>query len=79
MEAKKNMMRPIIQKPVINFIFVVNYYFDMWSRRLHTLQPLNNLISSKVKFKRTDIKHKELNKIKEVVVHNNVLAYSNPN
>ena len=51
----------------------------MWSRRLHTLQPLNNLISSKVKFKRTDIKHKELNKIKEVVVHNNVLAYSNPN
>ena len=42
------MKPPTYQKEVHQFIGVVNYYYGMWSRRSHTLEPLINITSIKV-------------------------------
>ena len=47
------MKTPTPQKHVQRFIGVVNYYRNMAPRRSHTLAPLTNIISNKVKFKWT--------------------------
>ena len=38
-------------KEVRQFLGVVNYYRNMWSRKSHTLSPLTNITSIGVNFK----------------------------
>ena len=57
------------------FIGLVNYYQDMWGKSLHILQPLTRLTSKEVKFKRNDAETKVFDKVKQIVVHNNLLDY----
>ena len=42
---------PTSQKEVRQFIGVVNYYCDMWTRSSHTFAPLTNIMTRKVKLK----------------------------
>ena len=51
MQAMKNMKPPTYQKEVHQFVGVLNYYRGIWARRSHTLAPLTNITSRKVKFK----------------------------
>ena len=53
---------------------LVNYYCDMWERRLNKLVPLAKLMSSKVKFKWTKIVARNIlsayhNFIKQIKIH----------
>ena len=49
-------MPPASGKGFSDFIGVVKYYYNMWAGQLHNLDPLTNLLFSKVKFKWTDVK-----------------------
>ena len=40
------------------------------------LQPLTRLMSNKVKFKWTDVEQKSFDEVKQMVAHNNLLAYT---
>ena len=51
----------------------------MWARRSHTLAPLNNITSSKVKFKWTKIEHDAFDEIKRIVEDKIILYYSDFN
>ena len=57
-EPINNMIPPNLRKGVRKFIALVNYYLNMWSKRLHTLAPLTMLASSKVEFTWTEVKKK---------------------
>ena len=63
------MTPPKNTKYVQAFIGVINYYRDMWDRRLHLLHPLTALTSPKVKFKWTDVEQKSYDEIKRTVAH----------
>ena len=63
------------QKKVCQFIDVINYYHNMWSRRSHMLAPLTNIHSSKVKFKWNRIKQDLFDEIKRIVVRDTLLDY----
>ena len=65
--SNKNMNPPISRKEVRKFIGLVNYYRDMWARWSHTLAPLTNITSNKVKFRWTKIKQDAFGKIKRIV------------
>ena len=47
----------------------------MWERRSRTLAPLTKITPSKVKFKWTKIKQYLFEVIKQIVDHDNLLAY----
>ena len=49
------MTPPNTQKLVHKYIGLLNYYHGIWAKHSHTLEPLNNVTSSKVKFKCTDV------------------------
>ena len=51
------------QKGVRKFIGSINEYLYMWSRRLYMLATLAKLLSSKVKFKWTEVKQNRSNKL----------------
>ena len=53
-EAIVNMTPPTRQKQMREFIGLVKYYREMWSKQSHLLNPLTELTSNKVKFKCTD-------------------------
>ena len=58
-------MTPPTTKNVFRkFIGLVNYYRDIWESQSNMLQPLTNLISSKVKLTWADIEYKAFNEIK---------------
>ena len=59
-ECITNMAPPTSQKEVQNFIGVINYYCDMWSRQSHTLAPLTKLSYIKRKIKWMQIKQDAL-------------------
>ena len=69
-----NNIPPTTKKEFFKFICLVKHYRDMWERHSHTLQPLDNLMPSKVKFKWEYFKQKIFYNIKEVVNWNNSLA-----
>ena len=48
----------------------------MWASRSHTLVPLTNIKSIKVRFKWTKIEQNTFNKIKRIVDHDTLLTYS---
>ena len=51
----------------------------MWSIRSHTLLPLTNITSSKVKFKWTQVEQDDFEEIKWIVACNNLLDYPDIN
>ena len=53
----------------------MNYYPDIWVRLSHTLVPLTNITSSKVKLKWTKIKQYALYEIKRIVTCDTLSAY----
>ena len=69
------MTSPIMKHQVRAFIVLINFYRYMWAIRLHLLQPLNALISDKVKFKWAAVEHKKFNDIKRIVASDNLLSY----
>ena len=69
-------MIPINNKKEVHaLIGLVNYYRDMWTRRLNLIQPLTALTSNKVKFKLIDAKQHTFDKIKQLVACNTLLIY----
>ena len=70
-----NMTPPTSTKHVRAFIGSVNYYRDMWARRLHLIQPLTALTSSKVRFKCSDVEQIVFDDIKKAVAHDTLLSY----
>ena len=69
------MMPPKTIKQVRVFVGLVNYYWDIWSKRSHLLQPLTALISNKVTFKWTDVEQNLLGKIKRIVARDTLSIY----
>ena len=69
------MKPPNYQKEVHQFIGVVNYYRNMWSRRSHMLAPLTNIKSSKVKCKCTKMEQDYFDGIKRIVARDDLLSY----
>ena len=63
------------QKEVFQFITVVNYYRNMCKRGSHTLAPLTNIMSNKVKFKWIKIKQYAFDEIKRILARDTLLAY----
>ena len=59
------------------FIGVVNYYRNMFSRKSHTLSPLTIITPNKVKFKWNKIKQHASDEIKWIVDRNTLLTYPN--
>ena len=47
--ARTNIEPPTSQNILQQFIDVVNYYWDMWPSRSHTLAPLTRITSNKKK------------------------------
>ena len=74
-----NMTPPKNTEEVRAFIFIVNYYRDMWSRRSYLLHPLTARTSNKVKFKWTDVEQKAFDDIKGAVAQDTSFAYPNFN
>ena len=73
-------MKPLIsQKEVCQFIGVVNYYRNMWTRRSHMFAPLTIITSNKVKFEWTKKEQDEFDEIKRIVARDNLLTYPNFN
>ena len=54
---------PTYRKEVRQFIIVVNFYRDMWARRLHMLATLTKITSSKVNSKWTKIEQDTFDEI----------------
>ena len=73
------MKPPTSLKEVQQFIGVVNYYCNMWSRCSHMIAPLTEIPSNKVKFKWTKIKQDDFDEIKWIVACNNLLTFTDLN
>ena len=42
---------------ILRFVGLMNYYRDMWRKRVNTLAPLTKPCSKKVKFKWNDVEN----------------------
>ena len=74
-ESITNIMAPNSNMGVNEFIWLINYYWYIWDKCSHTLQPLILLTSKNDFFKWTDVEQKAFDEIKLVVAHNSLLAY----
>ena len=74
-QAIVNMKPPKNTKEVREFIWIVNYYRDIWAKRSHILHPLTALTSNKVKFKCTELEQKAFEDIKRAVSQDTLLVY----
>ena len=73
--SNKNMKPPAYRKEVRQFIFVVSYYRNMWTRRSHTLATLIIITPRNIKFKWTKIEQDAFNKTKWIVFCDSLLDY----
>ena len=73
------MTPPKNTRELLTFIGIVNYYRDMWDRRLNLLHPLNALTSPNVKFKWTDVEQQSFYDINRTVTHDTLLVYTDLN
>jgi len=78
-QALQNVAPPKTKKQLRRFIGMINYYRDMWIRRLEILAPLTRLLSANAKFKWTDVKQAAFDKIKQIVGREMLLSYPNFN
>ena len=62
-----------------DFIGLVNYYRDMWSKRSHLLHPLTELTLNRLKFKWAYAEQKAFDEIKCIVARYTLLAYPDLN
>ena len=69
------MKPPTPQKEVQKFIGVINYYHNMWTKRSHTLEPLNKLKSIKKKYKWTKAEQDAFEKTKQIMARSTLLIY----
>ena len=74
-EAITNILPPTSRKEVRKFMGVINYYHNMWPRRSHTLLPLTKLKYIKRNFKWTKVEQDAFEKIKRIVIRDNLLTY----
>ena len=63
------------KKGVYKYIGLINWYKDMWSRRLHAIQTLGKLTQTNIKFKQTYIEQEVFDEIKWVVARYVLLVY----
>ena len=74
-EAIENMIPPETTKTLRVPIDLVNYHRNIWDKRSHLIHPFPALTSNKLTLKWTDIEQETFDKIKSIVVCNNLLAY----
>ena len=67
--------RPRSTKDVRSFVGLVNYYKDMWPQRAHTLAPLTQLCSNKIKFNWEEIHEIAFQKMKRIVAKDVMLRF----
>ena len=53
----------------------MSWFWEMWAKYPHTLQPLTRLTSNKVKFKWTGIKKRVFDEVILIVAHNTSFDY----
>ena len=63
------------KKGVYKYIGLINWYKDMWSRRLHAIQTLGKLTQTNIKCKQTYIEQEVFDEIKWVVARYVLLVY----
>ena len=73
------MAPPTSRKEVRKFIGVINYYRDIWSRRLHKLALLTKLTFMKRNFKWSKFEQDDFNKIKRIADRDTLFAYTDFN
>ena len=64
------------RKAVCKFKHSVKFYHDVWTRLLHTLEPLTNLMHNVVKINWKDVKNNVFIIIKRSADHSNLFDYS---
>ena len=74
-EAIVIMTPPNNTKYLSEFIGIVKYYRDMWSKWSHLLYTLTILTSNRANFKWTDVEQKAFDDIKRAIAHYTLLAY----
>ena len=70
-----NMKPPTSQKEVKKSMGVMSYCRYMRPRQLHTLAPLSKLMSIKRKFKWSQVKQNDFEKINWIVAHDTLSTY----
>ena len=73
----ENIMPLTYIKEVLNFICLVNYYHNKWTRHSHMLDSLTKLMPSKVKLKWTEVEQRAFKETNNIENHNIVLSYPN--
>ena len=61
----------------VGFWVFFNFHMEMWRKHAHTLEPLTKICSTKVKFKWNGIKKNPFMEIKNIVVREILLSYTN--
>ena len=74
-EAITNMAQPNSWKEVRNFIGVINYYRNIWTRRSHTLAPLTKLTSVERNFEWKKFKQDAFDGINLIVDRDTLSTY----
>ena len=69
------MTPPTPKKQMCEFMGLLNYLREMWTKRSHMLQPILVIILKQVKFKWIDLEQKLLEEVKHIVAHNTLSAY----
>ena len=75
--AIENIAPPKTQKQVRRFVGLINYYRDMWPRRVHILAPLTKLTSKNVKFHWGEVEQNAFDEMKKIVGRETLLSYPN--
>ena len=74
-EAIQDLPFPKTCKPLIQFIGMINFYYDMWQKRSELLASLTALTSKNVKYNWKDEHHNFFNAIKHVIGRELFLVY----
>jgi hypothetical protein len=74
-EALKNLLPPTTKRELRRFIGLINYYRDMWTKRLHILAPLASLTSKTVKWRWGKVEQTAFDTIKKIVAKEVLLSY----
>lgn len=78
-EAMLALSKPKNVRELRHFIGMINYYRDMWRGRSHILAPLNELVSTKTKWKWTERQDQAFDDIKKIIGQTVLLAFPNFN
>ena len=80
-ESKHVLMKAIYSSTKIRdmcrFVGLINYYRDMWHKRVHTLYPLTKLFYTKVKFKQIDVEQNAFTETNKTIGRDIIISYTN--